>query len=145
MSRFFNTLIIFILFKVMFTGVNVGAIFERTLAVAAAKVATTATGAKLIKAVKDLASGILNKSSLRAWLSQGRSAITLGYNCDYFFDKVRTVYITNNSLALYLTLFYFKVFSAFSVLLQEETKINCIYIGQFYITISSKLLFLEVQ
>jgi hypothetical protein len=77
----------------MFTGVNVGAIFERTLAVAAAKVATTATGAKLIKAVKDLASGILNKSSLRAWLSQGRSAITLGYNCDYFFDKVRTVYI----------------------------------------------------
>ena len=74
-------------------GILTSLIFERTLAVAAAKVATTATGAKLIKAVKDLASGILNKSSLRAWLSQGRSAITLGYNCDYFFDKVRTVYI----------------------------------------------------
>ena len=54
-----NTLISFVLFKVMFTGVDVDAIFERTLAVAAAT-AKVATGAKLIKAVKDLASGILN-------------------------------------------------------------------------------------
>ncbi|CAB4044461.1 Hypothetical predicted protein, partial [Paramuricea clavata] len=46
-------------FKLMFAGVDVDAIFERTRAVADAA-ATVATGAKLIKAVKDLATDSLN-------------------------------------------------------------------------------------